>query len=598
MEIVLRGLGVSPGIAIGPALVYDVETLDVPSYGVEDCERELQRFADAKAAVRTDIERIMDDTARTLGQPHAQIFGAHLAMIDDVGLQQSVEERLPADKINVERIVDDYINEFARLLEQTGDQTFRDRITDAMDIGKRILGRLMQVELNDLQHIAQPSVIFARDLSPADTADIDVANALGFAVETGGPTSHTAILAKALEIPTVVGLKHMGLHVKPQDMMIVDGTTGQVFIRPTQETLAAYRNQKIEFESQRDRLILAEEDLASETADGRPISTLANIELPFEIDQSLAAKAQGVGLYRTEYLFINRPTLPSEDEQFEAYDKVVSAFKPNLVTLRTLDVGGDKLARSLGYVAEANPQLGWRGIRFCLDRKDIFKTQLRALLRSSAHGNVSIMFPLISGLLDFRAAKAVLERVKDDLRKEGIPFDEGVPVGAMIEVPSAVALADLLAKECDFFSIGTNDLIQYALAVDRVNDRIAHMYEPAHPAVLRMIRHTTAAAIEAGIPCGCCGEMAGDPLFTELLVGFGVTSLSMSAVALPPVRAELANTISVEAEAYVKTILNLPTSLEVRQALESRRTGRNSIASYLERKEKEAGHHADSGARD
>jgi len=570
VETALRGIGVSPGIAIGPALAFDVRTLDIPKYTIEDEAAELARFDEACASVRQDLERLYEQTAQELGKRHADIFQSHLMMLDDVAMREEIVERLEGEKLNVEYLVDDLVARYTKTLETVNDPLFRERTNDLLDVGSRILGRLLNTELNSLERLGRPSVVVAHDLSPSETASIDIANALGIATDLGGPTSHTAILARALEIPAVVGLKYAGIHVVPGDLLIVDGENGYVIIRPTEETVAEFTAEKKRVEEKRQALILAEKDKPSVTMDGVAVPTLANIELPVEISHSLKVHAEGVGLYRTEYLFLNRRSLPSEDEQFRAYSQVAAAVNPAPVILRTLDLGGDKFASHLQMAAEINPQLGWRAIRFCLERPDVFKAQLRAMLRASVHGNVRIMFPMISGLEELLRVKAVLDEVRGDLDMRDVPFDKDIQVGSMIEVPSAVTVADALAEECDFFSIGTNDLIQYSLAVDRVNEKIAHMYEPAHPAILRMIQRTAEMAKSAGIPCGLCGEMAGDPMFTELLVGLGVDSLSMSAVAIPMVRATISNLRLPLARRFAKRVLAATTVSEVRSLLHER----------------------------
>jgi phosphoenolpyruvate-protein phosphotransferase (PTS system enzyme I) len=424
--------------------------------------------------------------------------------------------------------------------------------------------------VESLEHLNRPSIIVAHDLSPSDTAGVDLANTLAIAIDVSGPTSHTAILARAFEIPAVVGLKYVSAHALASDMMIVDGTRGHVFIRPDPSTLEEYEREKKRREEKRLALMHRECESKSSTLDGHKTPTMANIELPVEVTRSLKTGAQGIGLYRTEYLYLNRTTLPTEEEQFRAYSEVAAAMNPRLVILRTLDLGGDKFASHLRVADEINPQLGWRAIRFCLERLDIFKAQLRAMLRATVHGNVSIMFPLISGLDELRRVKQVVQEVCDDLERRVVPFRRDVKLGAMIEVPSAVAIADALARECDFFSIGTNDLVQYALAVDRVNEKIAHMYQPAHPAILRYIRDTVRAARRAHIPCSICGEMAGDPLYTELLVGLGVDSLSMSAVAIPIVRSQIASIRYSSAKRFAKNLLNLSSVEEIKTLLRER----------------------------
>ena len=581
MDIVLRGIAVSPGIAIGPALAFDVHSFEIPKYRVADPAEELARLDKAMEDVRADLERLHKRTSKALGEDHADIFKAHLLILDDVTIRQDLERRVADEELNVAFLLDDLISRYAKVMRTASDPRFRERTNDLLDVGKRILGKLLDAEVANLEHIAAPSVVVAYDLSPSETANIDTQNALGIATDVGGPTSHTAILARALEIPAVVGLKYACTHVKPGDMVIVDGANGYVFVRPDPATLAEFTAEKERLERKRRTLLQAEDTRPSTTLDGKEVPLLANIELPVEITRSLKAKVHGVGLYRTEYLFMNRSDLPSEQEQFQAYAQVAAAMKPRPVTLRTLDIGGDKFVSHLQLSEEINPQLGWRAIRFCLERPDIFKSQLRAMLRASVHGTVQIMLPLISGVEELQRVHVMLDEVRADLERRNVPFDGHVKVGSMIEVPSAVVIADLLAKECDFFSIGTNDLIQYSLAVDRVNEKIAHMYEPAHPAILRMIRDTVKAAKRAGIPCGLCGEVAGDPLFTELLLGLGIDSLSMSAVAIPMIHAQIASTNLLAAKRFANRVLRATSAKEVREHLERRYKKKGALERYL-----------------
>lgn len=581
MGITLRGIGVSPGIAIGPALPFGMPTLDIPQYTVEDKKAELARFEEAVEAVRKELTRDRERVAQEVGAHHADIFNAHLMVLDDITLRQEIEDRLETEGLNVEHFLGDLLGRYAKIMESLDDARFRERTRDLLDVGNRVLEKLLKREQRDLEHLDQPSIVVAHDLSPSDTAKIDLVNTLGIAMDVGGPTSHTAILTRAFEIPAIVGLKTIGEHARPGDTLVIDGTRGYAHIRPDETTLSDLVAEKKRQEEKRQKLLLAEKGKPSKTLDGHEVPTLANIELPVELSLCLKAEAQGIGLYRTEYLFLNHPSSPSEEEQFQAYAQVAEAVKPAPATLRTLDLGGDKFASHLPLADELNPQLGLRAIRFCLERPDIFKVQLRAMMRASVHGNVQIIFPLISGVDELLRVKAVVREVCADLERRGVPFKKDVELGSMIEVPSAVTVADVLAKESDFFSIGTNDLIQYSLAVDRVNEKIAHMYEPAHPAVIRMIRQTAQAAKEAKIPCAICGEMAGDPLFTELLLGLGINALSMSAVAIPVVRAEIMRTRMYVAKRLARKVLSLGSVSEIKALLNKRMKGRLTMDSYL-----------------
>lgn len=580
MEVTIRGIGVSPGIAIGPTLTYGVQSFDIPKFEVENVDAELARFERAVIAVRGELERLYERTAEAIGEEHADIFRAHLMFLEDVTLREEVERRVAAERVNAEFLVGEWIARYTKIMASVPDERFRERTQDLVDVGNRILARLLNANADGLEHLDHPSVVVAHDLSPSEAAKLDMTNTLGLATDLNGPTSHTAILARAFEIPAVVGLKFVGSHALPGDTIVVDGAHGVVVIRPNAKTLARYEDEKARTERSR-KALLAAELRPSVTKDGHKVPTQANIELPMELSHSLKIKAQGIGLYRTEYLFLNRATLPSEEEQYDAYSQAAKVMAPAPVTLRTLDLGGDKFVSHLQVAKEINPQLGWRAIRFCLERPDIFKAQLRAMMRASVHGNVQIMFPLISGIDEYLLVKAIVREVQTDLEKRGVPFKRDIPIGSMIEVPSAVEVADLLAKECDFFSIGTNDLIQYSLAVDRVNEKIAHMYEPAHPAVLRMIRRTIKAAKEAKIPCAVCGEMAGDPVFTELLIGLGISTLSMSAVAIPAVRAEIASVRYSQSKRFAARVMRMGSVAEIRETLHKRYSQRRSMDAYM-----------------
>ena len=570
MEITLGGIAVSPGIAIGPALVFDVNIGEIPQYEISDPHLELARLARAIEAAREDLSNVYTRTAKALGESHAEIFNAHLMLLDDPVIRQELEERTIAEKVNVEYLLDDIRKQYAKILSSVPDAQLQERTTDLSDVVERVLRHLLYTERPNLRHLKDSHIVVAHELTPSDTVNMDRKHTLGIALDSGSTTSHTAILARAMELPAVMGLRNLSAHIEPGVQIIVDGHEGLVILRPDDETLARYTQLQSQLIKARKKLMAKAVKGACISLDGTPVPTYANIELPMELDLARACNAEGIGLYRTEYLFLDRNTLPTEEEQYQSYAQVVDAMAPKPVILRTIDIGGDKLAAHLQIEHEDNPQLGWRAIRFSLERPDIFMAQLRAILRASAHGNVKIMFPMISSVEELRCAMVVLNEVRADLEKRGIPFDKDIEVGSMIEVPSAVTVADLLAKECDFFSIGTNDLIQYSLAVDRVNEKIAHLYEPTHPAVLRMIYQVAEAAKKYNVPCSLCGEMAGDPLYTELLLGLGVQSLSMSCVALPLIRAQIAGIDLDAAKTMVQELLDLPTAAEIKEKLQQR----------------------------
>lgn len=581
MEITLRGIGVSPGIAIGTVAAFDAERTDAPRFAIEDAEAEKARVDAAIEAAREDLTALYRQTAAALGKAHADIFNAHIMLLDDVVMREEVMRRIDEERVNGEFILEDLVKRHAKIMETVEDPRFQERTADLLDVLDRVLAKLMDTKRPTLATLDAPSVVTARELAPGDAAGMNPAIVLGLALDKGGATSHSAILARALEIPTVMGLGHITSQAQSGSGVIVDGTRGIVILNPAEDTRRLYEAERDRLAEQRRHLAEAEEAPPAHTLDGHPIPLLANIELPIEVSDQLKHRVQGVGLYRTEYLFLNRASPPLEEEQYHAYAHAAAALNPFPVTLRTMDIGGDKFVSYLQQDREDNPQMGWRAVRFCLERPDIFKVQLRAMLRASVHGNMQIMFPMISGIEELRKVKEHVDNVKAALSAEGIPFRDDVKIGSMIEIPSAVAAADLIAKECDFFSIGTNDLIQYSLAVDRENARIAYLYEPAHPAVLRMIRWTAKAAREAGIPCGICGEMAGNPLYTELLLGLGVTDLSMSAVAVPLVRAEIEQTDLAQARELAERLIRTPTVAEVKQVLKERLEQKGAIDSYL-----------------
>ena len=562
----LKGIGVSPGVAIGKAFLLGGERLSIPKRNIskEDVAEELARFERALAQITEEIIQVRKKVAREIDEEHAHILDAHLLVLEDVLLIEETMRRVEKERLNVEYVFSDVLEQLARRFEVMDDEYLRERAGDVRSIGRRILRNLLGRKRKELSNLEEDVIVVAYDLSPSDTALMHKEKVIGFITDVGGKTSHTAIMARALEIPAVVGLKDITTRVSRRDLLIVDGTSGAVIINPDEEILKHYRREEVEikvFEKKLEEL----KDLPAETLDGHRVELAANLEIPEEMPSILAHGAVGIGLYRTEFFYLNRAGLPTEDEHYQAYKSVAEQMAPHPVIIRTLDLGGDKFTSQLEIPREMNPFMGWRAIRFCLERPDIFKVQLRAILRASAHGNLKIMYPMISGVEELKRANGVLEEVRKELREKGISFNKDLEVGVMIETPSAAMTADILAREVKFFSIGTNDLIQYSLAVDRINEKIAYLYEPTHPAVLRLIKSVIEAGHQQGIWVGICGEMAAEPALALILLGMGLDEFSMSAVALPEIKKIIRSVTFKEAKKLAKQVLTLSTSEEVEE---------------------------------
>ncbi|MDQ6913118.1 MAG: phosphoenolpyruvate--protein phosphotransferase [Verrucomicrobiota bacterium] len=563
-ETRFQGVGVSPGIARGSIFVVSEDDEEIVRHTIEKDQiaREIGRFETALIQTRAQILEMQQQIAEAIGAKDAGIFDAHLLVIEDRTLIDEVLRKLESDLCNVEFVFQEVATHYSETLSKIDDPYLRERALDIQDVTKRVIRNLQGKAPKDFLALKETHILVAHNLTPSDTAMMNRERVLGFATDVGSRTSHTAIMARSLGIPAVVGLHDATEKLATGQEVLLDGYNGLLIFNPTPETLWHYGELKHRQELVTEQLSGLRET-KSTTADGRHIVLSANIELPNEVDAVAANGAEGVGLYRTELLYLHRPTLPTEEEQYETYRKVAEGVAPHPLIIRTFDLGGDKIATGMNADSEENPFMGLRAIRFCLENEDIFKAQLRAILRANTSGNIKIMFPMISGVMELRRALAVVKECEKELSAEGTPFAEKTEVGAMIEIPSAALCASALAREVDFFSIGTNDLIQYAVAVDRVNERIAHLYEPTHPAVLRLLSMVAEAAHAADIWVGVCGEMAGDLIMVPLLIGLGMDELSVSASLVPRVKRAVQTLSVAECEQLVQEALTLDTPSEI-----------------------------------
>ena len=538
-ELIVQGISASQGIAYGQVFLYLQSNVEVPSYQVDPGKRieEISRFDQALLATRQQIGKIQSEVEKNLGPEEALIFDAHLLVLEDQALISETIREFETTSQNIETCFNKISQRYIQAFSEIDDEYLRERAGDIRDVAQRVLQNLLGQSENSLSKLAEKRIVVANDLSPSDCASIDRSAAVGIVTDKGSKTSHVVIVARSMKLPAIVGARDLTTRVRTGDWAIVDGYEGTIILHPSEQTLFRYGKIQKEKKSFEDRLVEANRKPAV-TIDGVEVVLMANIEKVDEVAQVNDYLAQGVGLFRTEYLYLNSSRVPTEQEQFLAYKAVAEALAPRPVTIRTIDLGGDKPMAGIPELVqgEANPFLGYRAIRYCLEHPEVFKDQLRAVLRASVHGNVQLMYPMISGAEELSRANDVLGECKAELRQRGQPFNEKLAVGAMIEIPSAAITADLLAPKCDFFSIGTNDLIQYMLAIDRGNDRTANLYEPTHPAVLRTLKRIIDEAHRQRIPVGVCGEMAGDPVFAPLLLGLGVDSLSMTPGWLPAVK--------------------------------------------------------------
>jgi phosphoenolpyruvate-protein phosphotransferase (PTS system enzyme I) len=537
-EKVFRGIAVSAGVCRGKILVLHRARHIIAQREIPDGEitQEVARFEQSLVQTRKQISEVQRRVVQNMGAKEADIFDAHLLMLEDRMLVDEVIKLIREEKANAEYAFHTVSERYREALAAVNDEYLRERAADMHDLNGRVLDNLLEVtDALNLRHLATPCILIGHDLSPSTTAQLDKKLVLGFATDIGGQTSHTAIIARSLGIPAVVGLKTVSDELQSGDYVLLDGYNGTVIVNPTDQTLFQY-GQLAKIRASLDEKLREIQRQPAVTLDGKSIHLSANIEDQNDVEAVILHGAEGVGLLRTEFLFINRDSLPDEEDQYKVYRQIAAALKPQPVIIRTLDLGGDKFASHLQLAKELNPFLGWRAIRFCLAQPELFRAQLRAILRASAEGNVKMMYPMISGLDELNQANALVEKCRIELRAEKIPFDENLEIGAMIEIPSAALIADSLAKRVKFFSIGTNDLIQYTLAADRTNERVSHLYEPTHPAIVRLIKTIVDAAHRNGIWAGVCGEIAGDPVLTPLLIGLGVDELSAAPTVIAPVK--------------------------------------------------------------
>lgn len=567
----IKGLGVSGGVAIGRAVVIENRARDIYRLPVrpEDVDREVERFEEALTQARAEVTRTRERATEDLGEHLGAIFDAHLLVLCDTGFLERVRERIRDEMVNAEWAVYRAGQEYGDRFAAMENEYIRERRADLEDVVQHVLGRLQGIAHHELSDVEGPVVIVADDLTPSEAIRLGRLKVVGFAIETGGRTSHTTIIARSLKLPAVTGLGEVTELVTDHDPLVIDGEQGVVILHPTPEVLASYRD-RAETLRTRELTSLETRELPARTRDGVEVRIAANIDLPEELGDVLRFGARGIGLYRSEFLYIEKsPALPTEEDHVALYRRLVEAAAPEPVVIRTYDLGGRKLAEELLETREDNPVLGLRGIRLTLARPEIFRIQVRALYRAAVHGDLRVLLPMVSGVEEVRAFRELAEGILDDLEREGHPVRRDVPLGAMIEVPSAALITDLLARDLDFLSVGTNDLIQYSLAVDRNNEHVAHLYQPGHPAMLRMLRHVVEAADKAGIDVSLCGEMAADPRYGALLVGLGLRRLSVTPRAVPTLKTRLRELSAEDLEELAEHCFEATTGDEVDAILDA-----------------------------
>jgi len=565
----IQGIAASNGIAIAkayqlvtPELTYEKKSIDNPN-------KEVERLKDALGTAKQELEKIREHTRNEMGDEHAEIFSAHLLVLDDPELVNPIKDKITNENIMAEAALEETTNMFIDMFKNMDNEYMRERAADIQDVSKRVLAHLLGVTVPSPALIDEEVIVIANDLTPSDTAQLNREFVQGFATNIGGRTSHSAIMARSLEIPAVVGTKKITGNVKQGDMLIVDGIEGNVIVNPSDEELTAYRAKQERFEKQKEEWAKLKDE-PTITADKEQVELAANIGTPDDVASVLANGGEGIGLYRTEFLYMGKNQLPTEDEQYDAYQSVLEQMGDKPVVVRTLDIGGDKELSYLDLPEELNPFLGFRAIRFCLENENIFRTQLRALLRASVHGNLKIMFPMVATLEEFRQAKGIFLDEKQNLKDEGASVSDDIEVGIMVEIPSTAVTAKQFAKEVDFFSIGTNDLIQYTMAADRMNERVSYLYQPYHPAILNLVSTVIEAAHAEDKWVGMCGEMAGDSIAIPALLGLGLDEFSMSATSILPARTQIRGLSKEKMTSYKDKLLSMGTTEEVVQFIKEK----------------------------
>lgn len=559
----IKGIPASPGIAIGKAFLYKEANLEILEKSILSKEEELERLIKGREIAKKQLEEIKESTLKKLGKDKADIFEGHITLLEDEELFSEIESKISDKKCTAEFALNEAIDEYANMLANLEDAYFKERAGDLRDIGRRWLYGVINAQIVDLSKLEPETIIVARELNPSDTAQINLENVLAFITEIGGKTAHSSIMARSLELPAVVGVGAVLENLEDNQILIVDALKGEVIVDPDEETLKIYREKREDFLKEKEEL-KALKDKEAISKDGTEVDVWGNIGSPNDLKGIISNGGFGIGLYRTEFLFMEKDSFPTEDEQFEAYKTVAEGLKGYPVTIRTMDIGGDKSLPYMELPQEDNPFLGWRAIRVCLDRQEILKTQFRALLRASKYGQIKVMLPMIMDIEEVRKTRAIFENCKKELREEGIEFDEKIMLGIMVETPAVAFRAKYFAKECDFFSIGTNDLTQYTLAVDRGNEKISNLYDTYNPAVLQAIKMLIDGAHEGGIKISMCGEFAGDENAVAILFGMGLDAFSMSGISIPRVKRILMKLDKKECEDLVERILLLSTASEIK----------------------------------